>query len=109
MELEDRVAKLEATTQAMIGVIENLAGQLVAARKQAFFAREVAGLATFSLTRLLPRLVGARLVNEDFLTVIHSTLLKLENDDFLPEDRSEERSVGKECVSTCRSRWLPYH
>src|SRR3546814_14796953 len=23
--------------------------------------------------------------------------------------RSEERSVGKECVSTCRSRWLPYH
>src|SRR3546814_11426358 len=24
-------------------------------------------------------------------------------------DRSEERSVGKECVSTCRSRWSPYH
>src|SRR3546814_14497585 len=23
-------------------------------------------------------------------------------------DRSEERSVGKECVSTCRSRWSPY-
>src|SRR3546814_15522127 len=23
--------------------------------------------------------------------------------------RSEERSVGKECVSTCRSRWWPYH
>src|SRR3546814_12039580 len=23
--------------------------------------------------------------------------------------RSEERSVGKECVSTCRSRWSPYH
>src|SRR3546814_9569391 len=26
----------------------------------------------------------------------------------LPE-RSEERRVGKECVSTCRSRWSPYH
>src|SRR3546814_20975951 len=32
-----------------------------------------------------------------------------------PEDvaaeprRSEERRVGKECVSTCRSRWSPYH
>src|SRR3546814_16957735 len=25
------------------------------------------------------------------------------------KDRSEERSVGKECVSTCRSRWSPYH
>src|SRR3546814_18763174 len=23
-------------------------------------------------------------------------------------DRSEERRVGKECVSTCRSRWSPY-
>src|SRR3546814_15367378 len=23
--------------------------------------------------------------------------------------RSEERRVGKECVSKCRSRWLPYH
>src|SRR3546814_3284014 len=23
--------------------------------------------------------------------------------------RSEERRVGKECVSTCRTRWSPYH
>src|SRR3546814_6295321 len=28
-------------------------------------------------------------------------------DDIL--ERSEERRVGKECVSTCRSRWSPYH
>src|SRR3546814_4080071 len=29
----------------------------------------------------------------------------------IPEGRlrSEERRVGKECVSTCRSRWSPYH
>src|SRR3546814_3243497 len=27
----------------------------------------------------------------------------------LPQQRSEERRVGKECVSTCRSRWSPYH
>src|SRR3546814_14851690 len=26
-----------------------------------------------------------------------------------PAERSEERSVGNECVSTCRSRWSPYH
>src|SRR3546814_20710439 len=25
------------------------------------------------------------------------------------DKRSEERRVGKECVSTCRSRWSPYH
>src|SRR3546814_2199045 len=28
---------------------------------------------------------------------------------FLTNSRSEERRVGKECVSTCRSRWSPYH
>src|SRR3546814_12603407 len=27
----------------------------------------------------------------------------------LMTNRSEERRVGKECVSTCRSRWSPYH
>src|SRR3546814_12276758 len=27
----------------------------------------------------------------------------------LPSLRSEERRVGKECVSTCRSRWSPCH
>src|SRR3546814_1255688 len=25
------------------------------------------------------------------------------------DGRTEERRVGKECVSTCRSRWSPYH
>src|SRR3546814_13120804 len=28
---------------------------------------------------------------------------------YLRSKRSEERRVGKECVSTCRSRWSPYH
>ena len=28
---------------------------------------------------------------------------------YLPEERSEERRVGKECASMCRSRWSPYH
>src|SRR3546814_14002292 len=28
---------------------------------------------------------------------------------FIQFDRSEERRVGKECVSTCRSRWSPYN
>ena len=27
----------------------------------------------------------------------------------LTKDRSEERRVGKECTSWCRSRWSPYH
>src|SRR3546814_12895244 len=43
-------------------------------------------------------------------------LVRLVCDSPLPEPlddlklkRSEERRVGKECVSTCRSRWSPYH
>src|SRR3546814_13082068 len=37
-------------------------------------------------------------------TVFVEFLTKLMHD-----ARSEERSVGNECVSTCRSRWPPYH
>src|SRR3546814_16848208 len=33
----------------------------------------------------------------------------LDNPDIGAVSRSEERRVGKECVSTCRSRWWPYH
>src|SRR3546814_13692375 len=33
------------------------------------------------------------------------TLLSIRDEDA----RSEERRVGKECVSTCRSGWSPYH
>src|SRR3546814_20218721 len=31
------------------------------------------------------------------------------DDDFYLFSRSEERRVGNECVSPCRSRWSPYH
>src|SRR3546814_17932335 len=34
--------------------------------------------------------------------------LRISRPDFI-EARSEERRVGKECVSTFRSRWSPYH
>src|SRR3546814_18648224 len=36
-------------------------------------------------------------------------LLRCALDLFGRHGRSEERRVGKECVSTCRSRWSPYH
>src|SRR3546814_19619741 len=39
------------------------------------------------------------------LIPLHPTLIKLG----LVERRSEERRVGKECVSTLRSRWSPSH
>ena len=38
-----------------------------------------------------------------------SALLASVHDDEDPARRSEERRVGKECTSWCRSRWSPYH
>src|SRR3546814_15641145 len=37
------------------------------------------------------------------------TLRERPTDTRRQRSRSEERRVGKECVSTCRSRWSPYH
>src|SRR3546814_12067463 len=48
----------------------------------------------------------------DFLTGAHALMQcsgLITRDDRFYRDRSEERRVGKECVSTCRSRWSPYH
>src|SRR3546814_15135493 len=54
------------------------------------------------------------LVDYDFLSWQYSGTLLLERlaaafTVTLSKKRSEERSVGKESVSTCRSRWSPYH
>src|SRR3546814_14434059 len=40
---------------------------------------------------------------------LHRTRLDAAQLDAAAVQRSEERRVGKECVSTCRSRWSPYH
>src|SRR3546814_15370871 len=48
-------------------------------------------------------------INEAFSVVAEKFIRDLD----LPREkvniRSEERRVGKECVSTCRSRWSPYN
>src|SRR3546814_11699519 len=75
------------------------------------FARE-----TLGLDGLLSRIEGARDDPDGRSIYMGSvptdTLLPGFADEnrlgFLPL-RSEERRVGKECVSTCRSRWSPYH
>src|SRR3546814_12538805 len=56
-------------------------------------------MALFELTSNDLRFVAQRLPRDvrDLLKLHHGKL------------RSEERRVGKECVSTCRSRWSPYH
>src|SRR3546814_19191729 len=48
---------------------------------------------------------GNRLSREDYRPLVAA----LARAGYLVVQRSEERRVGKECVSTCRSRWSPYH
>src|SRR3546814_11890759 len=43
------------------------------------------------------------------LVIITPDIPELSRKDETGLRRSEERRVGKECVSTCRSRWSPYH
>src|SRR3546814_9028417 len=67
--------------------------------------------------RLQVWLGGKQPITQNMLIsqVPESGLLSARNPSFrahmlVPEgSRSEERRVGKECVSTCRSRWSPYH
>src|SRR3546814_13652815 len=54
----------------------------------------------------VPKKAWVPVGNKDFSSVIASIP---EDVDSLLVVRSEERRVGKECVSTCRSRWSPYH
>src|SRR3546814_2427453 len=45
----------------------------------------------------------------DNTTFISNLYLTSKSYAFFAQGRSEERRVGKECVSTCRSRWSPCH
>src|SRR3546814_14655437 len=60
-----------------------------------------------SCQRAARRATVATMPDENFLSQVPAASAL-----FLREEevrRSEERRVGKECVSTCRSRWSPYH
>src|SRR3546814_4238974 len=66
----------------------------------------------FREERYFPEALRARLLEAE--RAVTSKLSKvidsgIRRGDFRSCDRSEERRVGKECVSTCRSRWSPYH
>src|SRR3546814_14309720 len=45
--------------------------------------------------------------DEQFTINVKNVLFTIQHASPLLADRSEERRVGKECVSTCRSRWSP--
>src|SRR3546814_14446123 len=56
-----------------------------------------------------PTLASTKDALDFIMASIEKAGFKPGDDVVLALDRSEERRVGKECVSTCRSRWSPYH
>src|SRR3546814_11372039 len=74
----------------------------------AFQGVPVGEVKTIALMPDAPEFVRVRIaVNED-VPILHGTTASIASIGFTGV-RSEERRVGKECVSTCRSRWSPYH
>src|SRR3546814_11961073 len=84
---------LDAMTQALAG------GQRI----------EIRGFGSFSLSERSPR-IGRNPKSGEKVMVPGKQVPHFKPGKELREgvDRSEERRVGKECVSTCRSRWSPY-
>src|SRR3546814_9026973 len=73
----------------------------------------VTGVQTCALPIYIQKFTANRFVIS-FMTpivqpVVDSHLMLSILASILSNQRSEERRVGKECVSTCRSRWSPYH
>src|SRR3546814_19697927 len=66
-----------------------------------YYQEELRSLAVFSGARQM-KSQGANHRSFELLRFCHAGMQ-------LVSGRSEERRVGKECVSTCRSRWSPYH
>src|SRR3546814_12923571 len=71
----------------------------------------VASLSLWMLPASSPAQLGlpGRLGVPDVLDGVESLPGRLPLPDIERLSRSEERRVGKECVSTCRSRWSRYH
>src|SRR3546814_18496658 len=77
-------------------------------------ARQISMYLAKSHTKASLKSIGQFFGGRDHSTVIYACQTV---DDLIDTDkkfkswvqRSEERRVGKECVSTCRSRWSPYH
>ena len=83
------------------GGSEELLVEVLASR----MVRDLSNDAVWS--RLVEKVIAAEHFRPRHFGIIADTLLEVISKD--GGERSEERRVGKECVTQCRSRWSPYH
>src|SRR3546814_20888339 len=63
----------------------------------------------FQIGNAVPPIL-ARAIGEALITAMGINVeVEEKEEDVVARNRSEERRVGKECDSTGRSRWVPYH
>src|SRR3546814_13263769 len=59
--------------------------------------------------RAVAQRTGLAFDQREVVLPVIADLVAIQQADMAGDQRSEERRVGKECVSTCRSRWSPHH
>src|SRR3546814_12396149 len=99
---------LDATPLGDIG-LSVLGAGVLGTKSQSFFAQT-----TLHATDWLDLTLGGRYQEEKRFLIKSQTGVRTPNGNgsitlLKFPLRSEERRVGNECVSTCRSRWSPYH
>src|SRR3546814_18388589 len=73
---------------------------------------EIARIGAVSSDQMRARLLNYLQASVRFTSVLEAMEPEVDPEAWvavLTNDRSEERRVGKKCVSTCRSRWSTYH
>src|SRR3546814_20441308 len=100
MEVSDQIATFVENARSMTGI-----GTLALLVTALLLLSTINGAFNAIWRVTEPRPLMIRLMAYWMLLTISPLLLGAS----LSLTRSEERRVGKECVSTCRSRWAPYH
>src|SRR3546814_15789251 len=99
MGLHPELAHMAALVSA--GAFKRVPGAIRRDEKIAVLKPRRIGLKGFDLLHLADH--GAHGAASSAVGLLHRLPLRAAH------PRSEERRVGKECVSTCRYRWSPYH
>ena len=107
------IAQMPVIRQLFVARGENCADQDAFERKQLSIRKQTQNpLAALAEKHSLPGITELYMPSFSSRTIVYKgQLLATQVGSFYDDlrDRSEERRVGKECTSWCRSRWSPYH